>query len=252
MISSLGSRIGNKRGVNKPPEPVDVSGIVTSGLIVHLDASNPSSYPGSGTTWTDLTGTGNNGTLTGGPTFSALGGGCFDFDGTNDSVVIAHNSALSAKTTASITLQTWVRFDVLEARGFIGKLSSSFAFDGYIVSCDVGGILRATTNGTGVDKRHTTSPTAVFTANVWYFATFITRISGLANSTKMYVNTNLVYQGAHGTDGYNESNPLRLGMGYYDGDYLNGKIGAFYFYTRELSSTEITQNFNNTKARYGY
>ena len=59
---------------------------VTSGLILNLDASNANSYPGSGTTWYDLSGNNKNGTLTNGPTFSAANGGCIVFDGVNDYV----------------------------------------------------------------------------------------------------------------------------------------------------------------------
>jgi hypothetical protein len=59
--------------------------IVTSGMILHLDASNPSSYPGSGTTWTDLSGAGNNGTIQSGVTYNS--GGYFSFNGTTNGYV---------------------------------------------------------------------------------------------------------------------------------------------------------------------
>ena len=57
--------------------------IVTDGLVLCVDAASKRSYPGTGTTWTDLKG-GNNGTLTNGPTFSSANGGSVVFDGTND------------------------------------------------------------------------------------------------------------------------------------------------------------------------
>jgi hypothetical protein len=60
--------------------------IVDSGLVLALDAADRNSYPGSGTTWTDLTGRGNTGTLTNGPTYSSANGGSLSFDGTDDSV----------------------------------------------------------------------------------------------------------------------------------------------------------------------
>jgi len=61
--------------------------IVTSGLVLQLDAANTKSYPGSGTTWTDLSGNGNNGTLTNSPTFSSANGGIFTFNGTNQFIL---------------------------------------------------------------------------------------------------------------------------------------------------------------------
>jgi hypothetical protein len=70
---------------------------------------------------------------------------------------------------------------------------------------------------------------------------------------QVYINTTEYITTAHGTDGYSESNPLYLG---YIGTgisstYLNGKIGACYFYTKGLNSTEITNNYNVTKSRFG-
>ena len=58
--------------------------IVTDGLVFCLDAANIRSYPGTGTTWTDLKG-GNEGTLTNGPTFSSDNAGSISTDGSNDS-----------------------------------------------------------------------------------------------------------------------------------------------------------------------
>ena len=59
---------------------------ITDGLVLCLDAANRKSYPGSGTTWTDLSGRGNTGTLTNGPTYSSANGGSIVFDGTDDIV----------------------------------------------------------------------------------------------------------------------------------------------------------------------
>ena len=60
--------------------------IVTNGLILNLDASNTSSYPGTGTVWTDLSGQNNNGTLVNGVGYSSVNGGTLTFDGVNDYV----------------------------------------------------------------------------------------------------------------------------------------------------------------------
>lgn len=49
--------------------------IVRSGLVLNLDAAEPASYPGTGTTWYDLSGNGNNGTLVNGPTYNSANGG---------------------------------------------------------------------------------------------------------------------------------------------------------------------------------
>ena len=72
-------------GVNANPVAATPS-IVSSGLILHLDAGNTDSYPGSGTTWSNLASSSFDGTLTNGPTFSSDDGGSIVFDGSNDYV----------------------------------------------------------------------------------------------------------------------------------------------------------------------
>jgi hypothetical protein len=63
-----------------------LNGLVRNGLVLALDAGRTLSYPGSGTTWTDLSGNGNTGTLTNGPTYSSANGGSLVFDGVDDYV----------------------------------------------------------------------------------------------------------------------------------------------------------------------
>jgi hypothetical protein len=76
--------------------------------VLHLDAGDAGSYPGSGTAWTDLSGTGNNGTLTNGPTYSAANGGQIVFDGTNDFAEIAGSASL-AFNTGDFTIECWFK-----------------------------------------------------------------------------------------------------------------------------------------------
>ena len=83
--------------------------------------------------------------------------------------------------------------------------------------------------------------------------TFISQITSTSNTTKVYINQTEYVTAAHGSDTYSETNPLYLGyIGSGVGSvYLDGKIGACYFYTKGLNTTEISQNFNATKTRYG-
>lgn len=239
------------------PAAAPQSDIISSNLFMHLDASNVDSYSGTGTTWTDLTGNGNNGTING-ATWSSTDGGQFDFDGNNDTVSIEHNSSLSLSTTAQRTIQVWVKFDALPAvntqgQPVFGKLSSGFNFDGYW-----GGLFsntgntRVVTNGTAV-QRVTNSTTNPVTVDTWCLYTFISQITSTTNTTKVYINTTEVSSTAHGADGYSESNPLYLGFigTGVSSPYLNGKIGACYFYTTGLSTSDISTNYNATKGRYG-
>jgi hypothetical protein len=226
--------------------------IVSDNLFLKLDASNYASGQ-----WSDETGNGNNATISG-ATWLSTDGGIFDLDGVNDSISIPHNSSLSLLTTVQKTIQVWVKFDTLPASNnqgqpVFGKLSSSFAFDGYWggLFSNTGNI-RVVTNGTGI-QRITTSTTNPVSINNWYLYTFISQITSTSNTTKVYINQNEVISSAHGNDGYSESNTLFLG---YIGNgvsspFLNGKIGACYFYTKGLSTLEIEQNFDATKTKYG-
>jgi len=225
-------------------------GIITSSLFMKLDASNYTSG-----TWTDETGNGNNATING-ATWSSTDGGIFDLNGTSNTISIPHTSNLSLNTTTQRTIQVWVKFDVLPALNtqipVFGKLSGSFGFDGYWGGLfSNGGKVRSVTNGTGVQR--IVDSTLTVTTNTWYLFTFISQITATANTTKVYINTTEYITTAHGADGYSESNPLYLGyIGTGIGStYLNGKIGASYFYTKGLSALEISTNYNATKSKYG-
>lgn len=234
-----------------PPTSPPVSNIVTDQLFVELDAADYTSG-----TWNDRTANGNNATING-ATWSSNDGGIFDLDGINDTIQIPHKSQLSLNSSTQKTIQVWVKFDALGGLNqqipVFGKLSSGFGFDGYWggLFSNTGNV-RVVTNGTGVQRVSTTSTNPV-TTDTWYLFTFISQISSATNSTKVYINTTEVITATHGTDGYNETNPLYLGFigTGISSLYLNGKIGAMYFYTKGLSAAEISTNFNATKTRYG-
>jgi hypothetical protein len=226
------------------------SGIITDSLFMKLDATNYTSG-----VWLDETVNGNNATING-ATWSSTDGGIFDLNGTSNTISIPHTSNLSLNTTTQRTIQVWVKFDVLPALNVqipvFGKLSSSYGFDGYWGGLfSNGGKVRSVTNGSGVQR--IVDSTLTVTTNTWYLFTFISQITSTANTTKVYIDTTEYITTAHGTDGYSESNPLYLGYigAGVSSTYLNGKIGACYFYTKGLNSTEITNNYNVTKSRFG-
>jgi hypothetical protein len=226
------------------------SGIITDSLFMKLDATNYTSG-----VWLDETVNGNNATING-ATWSSTDGGIFDLNGTSNTISIPHTSNLSLNTTTQRTIQVWVKFDVLPALNVqipvFGKLSSSYGFDGYWGGLfSNGGKVRSVTNGTAVQR--IVDSTLTITTNTWYLFTFISQITSTSNTTKVYINTTEYITTAHGTDGYSESNPLYLGYigAGISSTYLNGKIGACYFYTKGLNSTEITNNYNVTKSRFG-
>lgn len=229
------------------------SGIVQSSLFMKLDASNYTSG-----TWNDESGNGNNATVSG-ATWSSTDGGIFDFDGVNDTISIPHNSSLSLSTSGQRTIQVWVKFDsaATSANRMIvfSKLSSDFSFDGYFGGPISDGKVVVATNGASVSK--TSTSTSTISLNTWYLFTFISQITNTADTTKVYINETEYISTFHGTDSYSESNNLVLGYmpspttGLGNIQYLDGKIGACYFYTKGLTAAEVSTNYNATKSKYG-
>lgn len=79
--------------------------IIRNGLVLHADAGNSKSYPGSGTAWNDLSGNGNTGTLVNSPGFS---NNALLFSGTNQSISFGNNANIQFLGTAPYTLHTWI------------------------------------------------------------------------------------------------------------------------------------------------
>lgn len=245
------TNLGSVRmNVSTPPPS---SNIVADNLFMHLDASDYTSGQ-----WLDKTANGNNATING-ATWSATDGGIFDFDGNNDTISIPHNSSLSLSTTSQRTIQVWVKFDTAATSTnrmiVFSKLSSAFGFDGYFGGPNASGQIVVATNGTSIARTSTSVLTV--SLNIWYLFTFISQITSTTNTTKVYINETEYITNAHGFDSYNESNPLILGYmpapltGLGLIQYLDGKIGACYFYTKGLSAAEVSTNYNATKTKYG-
>ena len=221
--------------------------IVTNGLVLCLDAANTRSYPGSGEIWKDINNYGYNGTLVNGPTFSTEGKGCIVFDGVNDYLV---RSDASLQTYTTITANIWMY--VLSDTNF----QTYFAY-----KADHGGL----TAGWGV--RRWQPPTS----NIYQYW------GGTGNSgIKLYKNgilaasTNNISGLVEGYDILNSwcmvtlvatnvslwhPNSSNFTLGVRSDDIsqskTNYKVGYFSLYNRELSSTEVLQNYNALKARYG-
>jgi uncharacterized protein (TIGR02145 family) len=219
-------------GVSTPSKP-----IITSGLVLYLDAGNTSYYPGSGTTWTDLSSSGNNGTLTNGPTYSSSNGGSIVFDGGND--FISFSTGLPS--TDNLTYEAWVNPSVLNGLRVIlmpdNWIASSTAieFDGNLLQFALYG---------ESDKYSTYT----FNTNNWYQIAVV--YSKSAKTISFYVNGSLT-----NTENYNNPSTVSnttLKMGAWDGSsrFFNGNIGQIRIYNRALTAAEILQNYNALRPRF--
>ena len=225
--------------------------IVTDGLVLLLDAGNTKSYPGSGTTLTDLTGNGYNGTLTNGPTYSGSNGGYIDFDGTND--YIDFGSDLVFKSSGGWTVESWAKFDVIPTTynnttspaNFIG--SETITYNSWYWSV-LESKLALWNWSPGVWKYGST----VLQANNWYNAVLVCDNSG--TSYQMYLN-GIAEGGDHTTYTWNATysglNIRYIARGNSANiRQLNGKIPITKVYNRALTASEIQQNFNALRGRF--
>ena len=219
--------------------------IVTNGLVLFLDANNTNSYPGSGTSWYDLSGNGNTGTLTNGPTFSAANGGCIVFDGVNDYVAGGNLGTFYSQGTISYWMYSTavenyrnpfttnyngvnvgIRFEQSNGGGFgviIGNDAGTFAGVNYV-------------------------PSAILTVNSWYNVVLVWNT--VTNIATGYLNGDLKFNGSH-TYWATTLPAIAIGNGFSSDRYFKGNISSVGIYNRALTATEVLQNFNETRTKFG-
>lgn len=214
--------------------------LVTNGLVLFLDANNTNSYPGSGTSWYDLSGNGNTGTLTNGPTFNSANGGSIVFDGIDDYVNVANASSLNASAQ---TISVWYNATTVPGRSatIVAKHDTVGSYNGYHMY---------TANGTEIKVGSTSYYAGPGTgiAGVWYHLTL-----AYTSNSSMTCYINGVSSGTTALGNLSiSSNPLRIGRSPDSfWSIFTGKISVVTVHNRQLSDTEILQNFNATRARYG-
>ena len=253
FTASVEGTYGFGRGVSAVA-PAPTPGIITNGLVVQLDASNSTSYPGSGTTWFDLTST-NNGALTEGPTFTNPSPSYFSFNGVNQFVNIPDTAAIRPSIGGSVTAIIWayitsyVAFD-----GLISKQFGSLSYDGYSLVFSNNNRLQLNMNGASVNGTYISANNNVFSLNTWTMFTAVVRFGGGAgNPSKGYVNTTEVISAANAESSIPVNTaPLRLVSGIQEGSpYPACRVGSFYYYNRALSAAEISTMFSFTRTRFG-
>ena len=222
--------------------------IVTSGLVLFLDASNIDSYPGTGTTWKDLSGNNNNGTLTNGPTFSSANGGSIVFDGTNDNVSF-NNSGTSTPfdfANGNMTCMFWMipsAWGDGASRGVISKKAND-STNGWVIYND--GFYPTKLNARlGLGNNFVTS-TSVSTSV--YQCWTLTRSS---TTLTWYCNGVLDSTGTNTSNISDTTVELQVSRSQTWNGYFKGNISNVLFYNRSLTAIEVLQNYNATKSRFG-
>jgi hypothetical protein len=212
--------------------------IVTSGLIVSLDAADRNSYPSSGTAWNDLSGNNNNFTLNNSPTFSTANGGRFAFNGSNQDATIS-----SLNLQQNFTLEGWFNPNVL----------NTFAMFGQGITTNNQGLHILYVSDTSIRfgmYSNDTDFTVSTSIGRWYNMVFTYNHSN-PFTKQMYLNGVAQSGAITGAAAYAGSGVFRLGATYSTGTPLgNGSFAGIKVYNRILSATEIRQNYDAQKSRF--
>ena len=234
--------------------PPDYPYIVMDGLVLNLDAGITQSYPGSGTVWTDVNGLGpkNNGTLTNGPTFDSANGGSIVFDGSDDRV----SRTSSVNTGNNFTVGSWIYPTLL------GTTRRAVVGNGYPYSGRLGWLFctaGASVNNTfflsiGSDISYRVATANCLSTNTWQYITGVVTNGG--QTIDLYrngenVNGTQFVALSSGNIDYSDN---QFYIGFRDtntNDPYTGNISNVQIYNRALSVSEVQQNYNAQKGRFG-
>jgi hypothetical protein len=219
-------------------------GVITDGLVLYVDASNPASYSGTGTTWFDLSPNGNNGTLSGNATYNSGNGGFISLQ--SNTGFINFGSGSAGSNTSSYTWGAWVKFtDVSSTNIFMARgndSSGGWNLAAVMLTTGFNASMVTTVPSTSqINSVYSTTPVA----NTWYYYTAVfdagvslkVYINGVLSATQNSSSTNLRNSG----EGWSSS----LGTTYYNADY-----GSMIAYNTALTDAEVLQNYNATKERF--
>jgi hypothetical protein len=235
MITISGSTISS--GIRTIEE---LNPVVTTGLQLYLDAGNASSYPGSGTAWTDLSGNSRDGTLTNGPTYSATNGGSIVFDGSNDYV-----QCTGSLTVTAATFVTWIK-----------RNGSQGTYDGILFSrgTNTTGMNFFSSNQLGYhwnDSSSTynwSSGLTIPDATWCMIAVSVTSTSATAYLCQTGGTTTATNTVNHSSSLLND---IKLALDDAAARYFNGNIAIAQLYNIALSADQVSQNFAADRARFG-
>jgi len=218
--------------------------IITDGLVLYLDAGNTLSYTSGSTVWNDLSKSQTSGSLINGPTFTGSNGGAIVFDGVNDYAALGTFAGLG---TTSRTLCAWIKVNTVVGSnqaiiefpdtGSADQTALHIGHDTTRIGTGFGG---APYNGYVIAVTN-------FSTSLWYNITTV--ISG----SVVNAYTNGVFVGTATNTGPVQTSPIgQIGRynGHY-GNYSNCSVAITQLYNRALTASEVLQNYNATKGRFG-
>jgi len=223
--------------------------IVTDGLVLLLDAGNTKSYSGSGTTWSDLSGKSNNGSLLNGTGYSSDNLGVLVLDGVNDYITFPSSSSFGFGA-GDFTVELFICPDVVASDyiGLCGSLNVGTPV-GFAFGTDNAGYITYSFNSSSATTFTANSTGVKWSANVWQ-QIVLRRESG---SVIIFLNGSQIGTTKTDTANLGTSDDFVIGRYYtnYNDYYFDGKISNFKIYSKALTASEIQQNFNALRGRFG-
>jgi hypothetical protein len=206
------------------------------------DFGNPSSYPGAGTTLTNLGTASCAGTLTGGPTWSPSGGGTLPLDGVNDYVQF-NDTGGSLIPTAGLTLIVWARTSI-NNKYLVDKKNGSFANPGYSLEFNsVGAISFGVMSALATSSTGQANGAWMMLSGAWVPSTSLTL---RRNNTTLATTTTSVPSAISA-----QTTALRWGARANNSDYWNGSIARLVIFGRSLNASELAAEYAANRARFG-
>jgi len=219
--------------------------IVKNGLVLHLDAANSKSYPGTGTAWNDLSGNGNNGTLVNGVGYSSDNRGSFVFDGVNDFCIstATWGDIKGSNWNGQITMEAVIKTNVTPTNSLMG----------YVGFNSANGFFKILNSSNLFLDALSTAQSRVITsviAGTTFFGNWVHVCAVYDGTVKTYYNGVLQNISAAFTLADISSLNFNVGFG---GGYFNfqGNIPTTKLYNRALTAAEVQQNFEASRGRYG-
>jgi hypothetical protein len=232
--NSIGTSYGNQ---------ISFTTLATSSLKLHYDTNNSSSYLGSGTTLTDLSGNGNHGTIMNSPSFTTLtvGGGVLAFNGNQQ--YISTNYTPSNTCTISIWFYNTSNYTDIN-RGIFSTYNGSCGCNGFYMGTWSNSFNLSRDNNVGWEN--TVLPS--LSINTWYNITLTSDPSG-SGTIKVYLNgglqTTITGKTTH-------TDVLNIGRTRFNDNYWKGYIAKTMVYDAVLNGTEVLNDYNSQKATFGY
>jgi len=214
--------------------------LTTSGLFVHLDAGDSSSYSGSGTAWNDLTSNGLDFTLTNGPTYSSSFGGYISFDGANDYASLS--SGWQNFGTDPYTIEFWHRpHSFAQYKGIISDVGSSSGT--FQIDYSSNGSIRQRDSGQDLTSD------IQFDVDVWKQVVIVREGTGV-DQFKFYANGSL-NSTTTSTTNLNSSSQIQIGRNRTGSNYFDGDLAIIRIYrNKALSAAEVAGNYYYNLGRF--